>query len=141
MILPKSLFLTSLFLFPLPLAAQDLSASIAAQGLAATQTRLAALPSPTEADRFALGGVRFLRALETTFQTRHRTGMDDPTGMLPLLRLNAGAAPDAVFQPGDVAALFDQAATDMPPPARPSKALHPARTSAWKSALPTSGST
>lgn len=113
MILPKSLFLTSLFLFPLPLAAQDLSASIAAQGLAATQTRLAALPSPTEADRFALGGVRFLRALETTFQTRHRTGMDDPTGMLPLLRLNAGAAPDAVFQPGDVAALFDQAATDM----------------------------
>lgn len=113
MILPKTLFLTSLFLFPLPLAAQDLSASIAAQGLAATQTRLAALPSPTEADRFALGGVRFLRALETTFQTRHRTGMDDPTGMLPLLRLNAGAAPDAVFQPGDVAALFDQAATDM----------------------------
>lgn len=110
---PKSLFLTLLLLSPLPLAAQDLSAEIAATGLAATETRLAALTAPSEADRFALGGVRFLRALETTFQTRYRTGMDDPTGMVPLIRLNQGTAPDATFQPGDVAALFTQAATDM----------------------------
>ena len=113
MISPKSLFLTALFLSPLPLAAQDLSASLAAKGLAATEADLAALPDPTGADRFALGGVRFLRALETTFQTRYRTGMDDPTGMVPLIRLNQGTAPDASFQPGDVAALFTQAATDM----------------------------
>lgn len=110
---PKTLFLATLFLAPLPALAQDLSAEIAAQGLTATESRLAALPAATEADRFALGGIRFLRAIETTFQTRYRTGMDDPTGMLPLLRLNAGAAPEAVFQPGDVAALFAQAATDM----------------------------
>ncbi|MBD1202901.1 MAG: hypothetical protein H9533_02080 [Rhodobacteraceae bacterium] len=110
---PKTLFLATLFLAPLPALAQDLSAEIAAQGLTATEARLAALPAATEADRFALGGIRFLRAIETTFQTRYRTGMDDPTGMLPLLRLNAGAAPEAVFQPGDVAALFAQAATDM----------------------------
>jgi hypothetical protein len=110
---PKTLFLATLALAPLPALAQDLSAEIAAQGLTATEARLAALPAATEADRFALGGIRFLRAIETTFQTRYRTGMDDPTGMLPLLRLNAGAAPEAVFQPGDVAALFAQAATDM----------------------------
>lgn len=110
---PKSLFLTALFLSPLPAPAQDISSGIAANGLAATEARLASLPTPTEADRFALGGIRFLRALETTFQTRYRTGMDDPTGMLPLLRLNAGTAPDAAFQPGDVAALFTQAAADM----------------------------
>lgn len=110
---PKSLFLTALFLAPLPLAAQDISAAIATDGLATTESRLAALPSPTGADRFALGGVRFLRALETTFQTRYRTGMDDPTGMVPLIRLDQGIAPDATFRPGDVAALFAQAATDM----------------------------
>lgn len=110
---PKSLFLSALLLTPLPLAAQDLSAQIAAQGLTATEAQLAALPTPTEADRFALGGIRFLRAIEATFQTRYRTGMDDPTGMIPLIRLNQGTAPDATFQPGDVAALFAQAASDM----------------------------
>lgn len=113
MISAKSLCLASLLLLPLPLAAQDLSAEIATTGLAATESRLAALDSPSEADRFALGGIRFLRAIETTYQTRYRTGMDDPTGMVPLIRLPAGAAPDATFQPADVAALFSQAATDM----------------------------
>lgn len=108
-----ALFLSALFLAPLPLAAQDISAEIAAQGLAATESRLAALPAPSEADRFALGGIRFLRAVETTYQTRYRTGMDDPTGMVPLIRLNQGAAPDATFAPGDVAALFAQLAADM----------------------------
>lgn len=109
--LPGSVF--ALLLLATPVAAQDLSAEIGSSGLAATQTRLSALSSPGEADRFALGGVRFLRALETTFQTRYRTGMDDPTGMIPLIRLNQGIAPDATFAPGDVAALFTQAATDM----------------------------
>lgn len=109
--LPGSVF--ALLLLATPVAAQDLSAEIGSSGLAATQTRLSALSSPSEADRFALGGVRFLRALETTFQTRYRTGMDDPTGMIPLIRLDQGIAPDATFAPGDVAALFTQAATDM----------------------------
>lgn len=103
----------ALLLLAAPVAAQDLSAEIGSTGLAATESRLTALPAPSEADRFALGGVRFLRALESTFQTRYRTGMDDPTGMAPLIRLNQGIAPDATFAPGDVAALFTQAATDM----------------------------
>lgn len=110
---PKALFLSVLFLSPLPLAAQDISAEVAAQGLAATVARLEAVASPTESDRFALGGLRFLRAIETTYQTRWRTGMDDPSGMIPLIRLNTGIAPDATFQPGDVAALFAQVAQDM----------------------------
>ena len=110
---PKALFLTALFLAPLPAAAQDLSSEVATNGLAATVARLEAIAAPSEADRFALGGLRFLRAVETTYQTRYRTGMDDPSGMIPLIRLNQGTAPDASFQPGDVAALFGQVAQDM----------------------------
>ncbi len=105
--------LALLLLAAAPAAAQDISAEIAGTGLAATEARLAALPAPTEADRFALGGIRFLRAVEATFQTRFRTGMSDPTGTIPFLRLDQGAAPDASFAPGDVAALFTAAATGM----------------------------
>lgn len=105
--------LALLLLAAAPAAAQDISAEIAGTGLTATEARLAALPAPTEADRFALGGIRFLRAVEGTFQTRYRTGMSDPTGTIPFLRLDQGAAPDASFAPGDVAALFTQAATGM----------------------------
>ncbi len=105
--------LALLLLAAAPAAAQDISAEIAGTGLAATEARLAALPAPTEADRFALGGIRFLRAVEGTFQTRYRTGMSDPTGTIPFLRLDQGAAPDASFAPGDVAALFTAAATGM----------------------------
>lgn len=105
--------LALLLLAAAPAAAQDISAEIAGTGLAATEARLASLPAPTEADRFALGGIRFLRAVEATFQTRYRTGMSDPTGTIPFLRLDQGAAPDASFAPGDVAALFTQAATGM----------------------------
>ena len=105
--------LALLLLAAAPAAAQDISAEIGSTGLAATESRLAALPSPSEADRFALGGIRFLRAVEATFQTRYRTGMSDPTGTIPFLRLDQGAAPDATFAPGDVAALFADAATGM----------------------------
>ena len=109
----RALLLSALLLAPLPVAAQDLSASIAADGLAATEAQLAALPSPSEGDRFALGGVRFLRAIEATYQTRYRTGLDDPSGMVPLLRLEQGVSPEASSSPADVAALFAQVVTDM----------------------------
>jgi hypothetical protein len=105
--------LALLLLAAAPAAAQDISAEIAGTGLAATESRLKALPTPSEADRFALGGVRFLRAVEATFQARYRTGMSDPTGTIPFLRLDQGTAPDAIFAPGDVAALFANAATGM----------------------------
>jgi hypothetical protein len=110
---PLPAALLALFLAAAPAAAQDISAEIGSAGLAATQSRLTALPAPSEADRFALGGIRFLRAIEATYQARYRTGMSDPTGMIPFLRLDQGTAPDATFAPGDVAALFTDAAAGM----------------------------
>ncbi|MEY4984978.1 MAG: hypothetical protein RIR62_3244 [Pseudomonadota bacterium] len=107
--LPLATALALSALCALPAAAQDISAEIATAGLTATEARLAALPAPAPAERFALGGVRFLRAIEGTFQTRYRSGLQDPTGMVPLLRLDQGSAPDAVFAPGDVAQLFREA--------------------------------
>jgi hypothetical protein len=65
----------------------DYSAEIARSGLAATESRLAALPVPTDADRFALGGVRFLGAIEQVLQTRWQTGMTDDLRLLPIFRL------------------------------------------------------
>lgn len=103
----------ALSLLAAPAAAQDLSAEIGSAGLAATESRLTALPTPSKADRFALGGIRFLRAVEATYQARYRTGMADPTGMIPFLRLDQGTAPDATFTPGDVATLFIDVATGM----------------------------
>ncbi len=110
---PPPAALLALFLAAAPAAAQDISAEIGSAGLAATQSRLTALPAPSEADRFALGGIRFLRTIEATYQARYRTGMSDPTGMIPFLRLDQGTAPDATFAPGDVAALFTDAAAGM----------------------------
>ena len=48
----------------LPAAAQDISSEIAANGIGATRDRLAALPAPTDAESFALGGLTFLSAVE-----------------------------------------------------------------------------
>ena len=110
---PSGPALALLLLIAAPAAAQDISAEIASTGLTATEQRLTARPTLSEADRFALGGVRFLRAVEATFQARYRTGMSDPTGTIPFLRLDQGMAPDATFAPGDVAALFAEAATGM----------------------------
>jgi hypothetical protein len=71
-----------------PAAAQsDLSAEIAASGLAAVEARLAALPAPTDADRFALGGVRFLGGIEQVLQKRYQVALDPAFYMLPVLRL------------------------------------------------------
>lgn len=99
----------ALSLFALPVAAQDISAEIRATGLTATEARLAGIAAPSPAERFALGGVRFLKAIEGTFQTRYRSGLQDPTGMVPLLRLDQGTAPDATYTPADVARLFREA--------------------------------
>lgn len=88
-----------------PLAAETLSQELARTGIAATETRLAALTTPTDADRFALGGVRFLGAVEHAMQLRWASGFTDRTGMLPMLatRLPENPAPVA-FDP----ALFSQ---------------------------------
>ncbi len=91
----------------IPAAAQDISARIAADGLAATEAHLAALPAPSDADLFALGGVRFLRAVETAFQLRWQSGFTDRTGMLPFLRSDLGENPSpAPFAPAVISTLF-----------------------------------
>jgi hypothetical protein len=103
----RTLALTALFLTATPALSQDYSAEIAATGLTATEARLTALPSPTDADRFALGGVRFLRVVEVTLQQRWAMNLNDPTGMIPFLRLPMGDNPKAApFDPAAIAALF-----------------------------------
>lgn len=105
-----------LFLFiSFPAAAQTgLSAEIAAGGLEATRARLAAMPAPTEAERFGLGSVTFLRAIERTLQARWRVGMNSSDSELPVLRLPVPPNPNPEpFTPDFVAALFAEVSADM----------------------------
>ncbi|GLS88113.1 hypothetical protein GCM10010873_30870 [Cypionkella aquatica] len=89
--------------------AESLSTEIGTRGLAATEARLAALETPTDADRFALAGTRFLGAVEAALQLRYAAGMTDRTGMLPFLRLPLPDNPTpAAFQPAMIADLFRQ---------------------------------
>jgi hypothetical protein len=98
----------------LPADAQTISAEIGSTGLIATETRLAALPSPTDADRFALGGVRFLRAVEGALQLRWKTGLSEQLTMLPFLRLPIPENPaPAAFDPTAIATLFKDVGTGM----------------------------
>ena len=93
-----------------PATAETLSAEIGRSGIAATEARLAALPAPADDERFALGGLRFLAALEQSFQIRWQNGMSDRTGMLPFLRLPVPENPaPQPFDPGAVAAIFTAA--------------------------------
>lgn len=100
-----------------PLAAAragDLSAEIGRTGLAATEARLAALGAPSEAERFALGGVRFLGAVEGALQLRWRSGLTEELRMLPFLRLPIEENPaPAPFDPASIARLFRDVAAAM----------------------------
>ena len=105
--LPTLFLAPLLFLSPLPASAQTLTNQIAQDGLAKTEARLAALPTPTPDDLFALGGVQFLRAIELSFQDRWRQGMTDRTGLMPLLRLPMDDNPNpAAFDPAAVVGIF-----------------------------------
>lgn len=99
--------LTALCL-PGPLAAEiDISDLIETRGLAGAEADLSALSDPTPSDRFALGGVQFLRAVELALQHRYDTRIDVPLGgasRLPLIRLDVAPNPQA--RP------FDPARTD-----------------------------
>ena len=98
----------------LPATAETISAEIGATGLAATESRLAALPTPTDADRFALGGVRFLRTVEGALQLRWQTGLSEQMTMIPFLRLPIPENPDPVaFDPAAIATLFKNVTTGM----------------------------
>ena len=94
--------------------AEAISAEIGTTGLTATETRLAALPAPTDADRFALGGVRFLRSVEQALQLRWQTGLSDQLTMLPFLRLPIPENPaPTAFDPAAIATLFKNVSTGM----------------------------
>lgn len=98
----------------LPASAETISAEIGTSGLAATETRLAALPSPTDADRFALGGVRFLRTVEGALQLRWQTGLSEQMTMIPFLRLPIPENPSPVaFDPAAIATLFKTVSVGM----------------------------
>jgi hypothetical protein len=94
-------------LLPLPALAETLSQEIGRSGLTATAARLETLASPGDVDRFALGGVRFLAAVEAALQKHWAAGWTDPTGMLPFLRLPVPENPDPVpADPALITTLF-----------------------------------
>ena len=110
------------FLFTLALCAaaapawaqSSISAEIGRSGLKATEARLAALPAPDDAERFALAGVRFLGTVEAALQLRWRVGLSEQLTMLPVLRLPIAENPaPEPFRPELIAELFHAITTGM----------------------------
>lgn len=101
-------------LFATPLSAETLSQEIARAGLSATESRLAALPAPTNEDLFALAGLRFLGGIEQALQLRWKTGVKADWSELPILRLPVPENPNAIpFQAADFTALIRNLDADM----------------------------
>lgn len=92
-------------LMPLPVMAETISAEIGRAGLTATAARLQTLTAPTDEDRFALGGLRFLAAVEGALQKHWAAGWTDPTGLLPFMRLPVPDNPNPA--PSDPALITD----------------------------------
>lgn len=110
----RALPLLFLLTVAIPATAENISAEIGTTGLAATETRLASLPAPTDADRFAIGGLRFLRGVEGALQLRWQTGLSEQLSMLPLLRLPIPENPaPAAFDPAAIATLFKNVSNGM----------------------------
>lgn len=92
----------------------SLSAEIATTGIAATEARLAALPSPKPDELFALAGLRFLGGVEDALQIRWETGVQADWSELPILRLPIPENPAArAFASADFTALVDGLGTRM----------------------------
>jgi hypothetical protein len=99
----------------LPAAAQTISDEIGAAGLAATEARLAALPAPTDEERFALGGVRFLGAVEQALHRRWTMGTLPGLSGIPFFSLPIPDNPNPPpFQPAMIADIFRDATARMP---------------------------
>ena len=102
----------SVFLIPLTARANDSAVEmLRTQGLAATEAELASASDP--ADQFLLAGVRFLRALEKTFQMRWKMGLQH-MGPIPVLRIPVAENPNpAPFDPAIAAEIFEVVVADM----------------------------
>jgi len=97
-----------------PVSAETISEEIGRTGLAPTEARLAALPSPTNEDLFALAGLRFLGGIEQALQLRWKTGVQADWSELPILRLPIPENPNAIpFQAADFTALIKNLDADM----------------------------
>ena len=109
-------FIAVLILAATPAAAQDqpsISTRIARDGLAATETYMTAA-APDATTQFALGGVRFLRAIEKTLQMRWRLGINAKRTELPILRLPIPSNPNPdPFTPDAIRTLFAALIDDM----------------------------
>ena len=96
-------------------AAQEVhqaSALIAEKGLVAAEAELAGKDDATGDDLFALGGVRFLRAIEASLQARWRAGAATVPGV-PILRLPVPPNPEPEpYRAEMVAELFEAALGD-----------------------------
>ncbi len=101
-----------------PAVAQtDLSPQIGANGIGPTLESLETIAAPTPSDRFAIGGLRFLNAVERALQTRYRFGMSGAmteTLGIPILRLpiDDNPTPDP-FNPEVVEQMFADVAHDL----------------------------
>ena len=103
----RALPLLCLLALPCPALADTFSAELAKNGIAATQATLEAQPDPTAADRFAIGGLRFLGAIEAALQQRWHYGLTDRGGLLPFMHSSIPENPEpAAFEPGLLAAVF-----------------------------------
>lgn len=97
-----------------PAAAETLSEEIARSGLGPTEARLAALPTPSNEDLFALAGLRFLGGIEAALQLRWQTGVQADWSELPILRLPIPENPNAIpFTAADFTALIRNLDADM----------------------------
>ncbi|WP_284162591.1 hypothetical protein [Frigidibacter sp. SD6-1] len=108
------------------LADLSLSQEIGANGLAATEARLAALAAPTPEETFALAGVRFLHVVEVALQAQLREGIYDASGVIPFARL-APQAPhrDGPMRPEAMADLLKAANTGLDAAREPLDSLPP----------------
>ncbi len=98
-------------------AKADLSAQIGADGIGPTLETLESIAVPTPSDQFAIGGLRFLNAIERALQTRYRFGMSGvmtETLGIPILRLpiDDNPTPDP-FDPAVVEQMFADADYDL----------------------------
>ncbi len=110
----KLLFLLIGLLPTAAFSVENLSDRIAEFGLEHTAQSLSALDRPDASQLFALGGVRFLRAIEKALQTRYRYGLTGETISLPVLRVELATNPDPEpFDTEIMDRIFEAVSADM----------------------------